>query len=217
MAKSRVSTNKGLTTFGLIIVGFILIAGSAYWYYVDDIKPYLNKEKERACTMEAKLCPDGSAVGRSGPNCEFAKCPVSRQLNKTELKYSILSFFNPMFFCDPDFYPIAREDENILAVKWFQQANEASEEFLVILKHNGFNEKKTFSQEEKLLIYREHKKLQAIPLTPEEGKYTFHVHTGGESGGPAFKGIIDEAGKITVLEKVETFNTCPICTTLQIY
>ncbi|MFA5998302.1 MAG: hypothetical protein WC814_02865 [Candidatus Paceibacterota bacterium] len=29
----------------------------------------------RACTMEAKLCPDGSAVGRTGPNCEFAECP----------------------------------------------------------------------------------------------------------------------------------------------
>jgi len=28
-----------------------------------------------ACTMEAKICPDGSAVGRSGPNCEFAPCP----------------------------------------------------------------------------------------------------------------------------------------------
>jgi hypothetical protein len=28
-----------------------------------------------ACTMEAKLCPDGTAVGRSGPNCEFAPCP----------------------------------------------------------------------------------------------------------------------------------------------
>lgn len=27
------------------------------------------------CTMEAKLCSDGSAVGRTGPNCEFAKCP----------------------------------------------------------------------------------------------------------------------------------------------
>lgn len=27
------------------------------------------------CTMEAKLCPDGSSVGRSGPNCEFAACP----------------------------------------------------------------------------------------------------------------------------------------------
>lgn len=28
-----------------------------------------------ACTMEAKICADGSAVGRSGPNCEFAACP----------------------------------------------------------------------------------------------------------------------------------------------
>ena len=28
-----------------------------------------------ACTMEAKMCPDGSNVGRSGPNCEFAACP----------------------------------------------------------------------------------------------------------------------------------------------
>jgi len=25
-----------------------------------------------ACTMEAKLCPDGSVVGRTGPTCEFA-------------------------------------------------------------------------------------------------------------------------------------------------
>jgi hypothetical protein len=28
-----------------------------------------------ACTMDAKVCPDGSAVGRQGPNCEFAPCP----------------------------------------------------------------------------------------------------------------------------------------------
>ncbi len=28
-----------------------------------------------ACTQEAKLCPDGSAVGRGGPNCEFTECP----------------------------------------------------------------------------------------------------------------------------------------------
>ncbi|TSC84698.1 MAG: Uncharacterized protein G01um101413_82 [Parcubacteria group bacterium Gr01-1014_13] len=27
------------------------------------------------CTMDAKQCPDGSYVGRSGPKCEFAKCP----------------------------------------------------------------------------------------------------------------------------------------------
>lgn len=30
---------------------------------------------EVSCTLEAKLCPDGSAVGRVGPDCEFAPCP----------------------------------------------------------------------------------------------------------------------------------------------
>lgn len=28
-----------------------------------------------ACTKDAKICPDGSAVGRTGPNCEFEACP----------------------------------------------------------------------------------------------------------------------------------------------
>jgi len=30
---------------------------------------------QRACTLEAKICPDGTSVGRTGPNCEFAACP----------------------------------------------------------------------------------------------------------------------------------------------
>ena len=28
-----------------------------------------------ACTEEAKICPDGSSVGRVGPDCNFAPCP----------------------------------------------------------------------------------------------------------------------------------------------
>lgn len=28
-----------------------------------------------ACTLDAKLCPDGSWVGREGPQCQFAACP----------------------------------------------------------------------------------------------------------------------------------------------
>ena len=31
-----------------------------------------------ACTEEAKICPDGSAVGRSGPKCEFEACPTPK-------------------------------------------------------------------------------------------------------------------------------------------
>ena len=28
----------------------------------------------KACTAEAMICPDGTAVGRTGPNCEFTPC-----------------------------------------------------------------------------------------------------------------------------------------------
>lgn len=28
-----------------------------------------------ACPMIAKLCPNGTSVGPTGPNCEFAPCP----------------------------------------------------------------------------------------------------------------------------------------------
>lgn len=30
----------------------------------------------RSCTEEAKICPDGTAVGRAGPDCGFAPCPI---------------------------------------------------------------------------------------------------------------------------------------------
>lgn len=30
-----------------------------------------------ACTADAKICPDGSSVGRTGVDCEFAECPVA--------------------------------------------------------------------------------------------------------------------------------------------
>ncbi len=56
----------------LIIILVILIPAAITSGY------FLNKlnRKTVACTMEAKLCPDGSYVGRTGPNCEFSACPA---------------------------------------------------------------------------------------------------------------------------------------------
>lgn len=34
--------------------------------------------EETVCTMEAKICPDGTGVGRIPPDCEFKPCPVSK-------------------------------------------------------------------------------------------------------------------------------------------
>lgn len=58
----------------IVVILFIIIlagvAGANFWHNTQ-------KQKITACTMEAKLCPDGSAVGRTGPNCEFAACPTT--------------------------------------------------------------------------------------------------------------------------------------------
>lgn len=62
--------------FSLVIAVIVLVLGAAgmLWFHF-----YSNNSSSEpvACTMEAKICPDGSAVGRQGPRCEFAACSTS--------------------------------------------------------------------------------------------------------------------------------------------
>jgi len=63
----------------LIVVGVLVLAGGVYLLKKDAINGLIFRQNQKACTMEAKLCPDGSYVSRTGPNCEFTACstPVS--------------------------------------------------------------------------------------------------------------------------------------------
>lgn len=40
------------------------------------VSPVTTPPSQVVCTQEAMVCPDGSSVGRTGPNCEFAPCPT---------------------------------------------------------------------------------------------------------------------------------------------
>lgn len=48
------------------------------WGFWSRIFHFQQTQKEVVCTMDAKLCPDGSYVGRTGPNCEFKPCPTDQ-------------------------------------------------------------------------------------------------------------------------------------------
>ncbi|MBM3282832.1 hypothetical protein FJY90_01135 [Candidatus Gottesmanbacteria bacterium] len=63
------------TVLGLVLVGGLVFA---VFRIGSQTSP-----KERACSTEAKICPDGSAVGRTGPNCEFASCPTQAAKDET--------------------------------------------------------------------------------------------------------------------------------------
>lgn len=56
--------------FLIVTVAIVLAAsGIAFWPKLS------NRTEPIACTQDAKLCSDGSSVGRTGPKCEFAPCP----------------------------------------------------------------------------------------------------------------------------------------------
>lgn len=59
----------------ILIIALLIIVGGIFWWQKDNISNLFFKGSPKACTQEAKLCPDGSYVGRTGPNCEFALCP----------------------------------------------------------------------------------------------------------------------------------------------
>ncbi len=63
------------TSISLITI-IVLTLGIGGYYFSTG-----KKASVIACTQEAKICPDGSAVSRTGPNCEFALCPTNK--NKT--------------------------------------------------------------------------------------------------------------------------------------
>lgn len=67
-----------------------------------------------ACTMEAKICPDGSGVGRSGPNCEFTPCPDAKT---DSIPAGWLTFTDPVLQLSFN-YPIELTTEYTSTVNW---------------------------------------------------------------------------------------------------
>ena len=57
----------------ILTVGMLVFLGAGCVMFQPTVPP---QHEPVACTMEAKLCPDGSYVARSGPKCEFAACPA---------------------------------------------------------------------------------------------------------------------------------------------
>lgn len=55
------------------VVAVVLSMFASWWFIVAN-NTLVPSEKIDMCTMDAMQCPDGSYVGRTGPNCEFV-CP----------------------------------------------------------------------------------------------------------------------------------------------
>lgn len=69
---------------------------------------FSSQNRIRACTQEAKLCPDGSAVGRTGPNCEFGECSMSYNISNGKLYRNSTVGYE---FKYPEFWQVTEEND----------------------------------------------------------------------------------------------------------
>jgi hypothetical protein len=80
-----------IITILALSIGFFLGKNSNIILNVNSLITPTNDAK--SCTLETKICPDGSSVGRTGPNCEFTPCPT---INKSEPQTSPIDSNLPM-------------------------------------------------------------------------------------------------------------------------
>ncbi|MEK7312681.1 MAG: Hint domain-containing protein [Chloroflexota bacterium] len=158
------------------------------------------------------LPPDFTPPPTSPPPTLTAIPTLRAGLSPTELKYQVLAQFPNLFFCDPDYYPVARADEADLARQRFPELQANIEELNAILAHNSLSGATNFTDEQKLIVYREHKKLNAILFNLSGDGYEFQLQiSDNQQEGFLVQGLIDSAGRITVQQKTPTIATCPIC------
>jgi hypothetical protein len=136
------------------------------------------------------------------------------KITAPELPYRLFSYFANVWFCDPDSYPVfrpLREKED--ALKAFPEIQKDSQTFQAIAEHLGLGATNELSDAQKLLTYREYKRLRrALRLEATDTKYKFDLSFRDKSGqGFRVQGVIDPQDGITTLKKEPAFLTCPIC------
>jgi hypothetical protein len=163
------------------------------------------------CTMVLLMSCQKTAT-TVGTSTTTATTTTSATYTISELKYQLLAAYPDYFWCDPDFYPVARvgaEQQN--AIDQFATITANREEFIAILNHLNLPDKTGYTDDEKLQIYREYKKLNgAVQVVPAVSGYTFTIRT-GQNQGKTYQGTVSTAGVINVTGETTSINTCPIC------
>lgn len=107
---------------GIVIIVVIGFAGFIY----RNVAEHAGGPVATACTAEAKVCPDGSSVGRSGPDCAFAACAYPN----VEFPSVSLAFAVPAGYAKGVQEPGADGDESMLA--FYDKPNATSSDTIAV-------------------------------------------------------------------------------------
>jgi hypothetical protein len=108
----------------LVILAGVALIGMAAIIFLKN--PNLIRPKQQACTQEAKICPDGSAVGRTGPNCEFAPCPTPKSTTSPNETSDWKTYRNEKYGFEIRYKSEWKMLEGSSAVKWYPASSKSN-------------------------------------------------------------------------------------------
>jgi hypothetical protein len=169
----------------------------------------------RALLLIAALAAACGGAGSAGGSPTPSAAPTT--LGQAALKYRIVEQFGRPLFCDPDFYPVARGDEQERAHQRLPEIQKDIDAFAAITAHLGLTGAGPFAPSEELSIYRDWKMLSALQLAPAFIGYRFSVRVSASGQPPGtsvdlVEGTIDPRGVIGGVSRTPSTNPpCPIC------
>ncbi|MEK6207103.1 MAG: Hint domain-containing protein [Chloroflexota bacterium] len=140
--------------------------------------------------------------------------PAPGGLSQAQLKYRLVDQFGRLLFCDPDYYPVARADEQVLAHERLPEIQKDAPTLSAILAHLGIASAASYTNDQELAIYRDWKMLNAIRLEQVSGGFHFLAIFGSPptQQGTRVDGTIDQRGNVTIASRTASGSPpCPIC------
>src|SRR6267378_7963454 len=138
--------------------------------------------------------------------------PVPGGPTYAQLKYRLIDQFGRLLSCDPDYYPVARADEQSLAHERLPDIQKDGPTFSAILSHLGIAPAASYTRDQELAIYRDWKMLNAIKLEQVSAGFHFTGVFGTPQQANRIDGTTDQRGNVTVASRTPSGQPpCPIC------
>ena len=136
-------------------------------------------------------------------------------LTSSQLKFKVMDAAGKPVYCDPDFYPIARDGgEQANAISQYPAIKADAEAYSAIVAHEGLPPG-DLSDAQKLVLYRAWKLLRALTLTPGGSDESFQYRVQASGAASAYQliaGTVRADGLVTVSSRTPSGPPmCPIC------
>lgn len=137
--------------------------------------------------------------------------PVARTpLTVPEMKFAVMDAVGKPQYCDPDFYPLGR-DEMQSALQQYPAIRADAETYQAILAHEHLPAG-DLTDEQRLAVYRAWKLLRAVALASEGNAYSFQYRILTNGSYQMVAGTVRQDGVVTVSSRTaSTRPLCPIC------